>query len=235
LDGNKLLITYPVRVIRRKNIGEFILFSALFANRAHWLVTQPPKNPVEVKPYQNWKAFCQRLHLAIVFEAGVKVDFMELMIASDICLTTSIREGFGMVFLEPWLLGTPVMGRNIGYVTRDLIESGVRFPLLYDEIKVKTEHANTDFAELEMNQQQQIISRVLQDEIFAEKIRRQNPALLKLFDEVPGVVIENNRKVIEEKYSLNNYAHTLYEVYREMAEHDDRPSADTHPGETPAG
>ena len=153
---------------------------------------------------------------------------MKLMIASDLCLTTSIREGFGMVFLEPWLLGTPVMGRNIDYVTSDLIESGVRFPLLYEEIMVKTGNGITDFAKLEMNQQQQIIGRVLQDEAFAEKIRRQNPALLKLFDEVPGVVIENNRKVIEEKYSLNNYAHTLYEVYRKMVEHDDRPSADTH-------
>ncbi len=228
LDGNKLLIIYPVRVIRRKNIGEFILLSSMFANRAHWLVTQPPRNPVEVKPYQNWKGFCQRFQLDIVFEAGIKVDFMKLMIASDLCLTTSIREGFGMVFLEPWLLGTPVMGRNIDYVTSDLIESGVRFPLLYEEIMVKTGNGITDFAKLEMNQQQQIIGRVLQDEAFAEKIRRQNPALLKLFDEVPGVVIENNRKVIEEKYSLNNYAHTLYEVYRKMVEHDDRPSADTH-------
>lgn len=235
LDGNKLLITYPVRVIRRKNIGEFILPSALFANRAHWLVTQPPKNPVEMKPYQNWKDFCERLHLDVVFEAGLKVDFMELLTASDLCLTTSTREGFGMVFLEPWLLGTPVMGRNIGYVTRDLIESGVQFPLLYDEIEVETENGQADFATLEMEEQQQVIRHALQDAAYAEKVRLQNPMLLKLFDEVSGVVIENNRKVIEENYSLKKYAHTLYEVYRKMAEHYDRPSADTHRGRTPTG
>ena len=235
LDGNKLLITYPVRVIRRKNIGEFILLSALFANRAHWLVTQPPKNPVEMKPYQNWKDFCERLHLDVVFEAGLKVDFMELLTASDLCLTTSTREGFGMVFLEPWLLGTPVMGRNIGYVTRDLIESGVQFPLLYDEIEVETENGQADFATLEMEEQQQVIRHALQDAAYAEKVRLQNPMLLKLFDEVSGVVIENNRKVIEENYSLKKYTHTLYEVYRKMAEHYDRPSADTHRGRTPTG
>ncbi|NCA85364.1 MAG: glycosyltransferase [Clostridia bacterium] len=221
LDGNKLLITYPVRVIRRKNIGEFILLSVLFANRANWLVTLPPKNPAEVKPYQNWKDFCQRLKIKIVFEAGLKVDFIELLTASDLCLTTSIREGFGMVFLEPWLLGTPVMGRNISYVTADLMDSGVQFPLLYDEITVETESGDADFATLQMEQQQQVIGQVLQDAAFAEKVLRQNPLLLNLFDEVSGVVVENNRTVIEEKYSLTKYAHTLYEVYREMAEHND--------------
>jgi glycosyltransferase involved in cell wall biosynthesis len=228
LECNKLLITYPVRVIRRKNIGEFILLGALFANRAYWLVTQPPKNPVEIKPYQNWKDFCQRLRIEIVFEAGMKVDFVKLVTASDICFTTSTREGFGMVFLEPWLLGTPVMGRNIGYVTRDLTQSGVQFPLLYDEITVETESGNADFATLQMEQQQQVIGQVLQDAAFAERVRQQNPFLLKLFDEVSGVVIENNRKLIEQKYSLTKYAHTLYEIYREMAEHNDRPQANTH-------
>ena len=60
IPEGKTIFLYPVRIIRRKNIGEMILFSQLFAGRAVWLVTMAPHNPLEVTDYRAWKAFARR-------------------------------------------------------------------------------------------------------------------------------------------------------------------------------
>ena len=124
LEQNKLLITYPVRVIQRKNIGEFILLAALFNENANFVVTQPPQNPVEIERYKKWVDFCKKEKINVTFEAGTKVDFEKLLIASDFCITTSYNEGFGMVYLEPWLLNTPVVGRDIDFISKDFRADG---------------------------------------------------------------------------------------------------------------
>jgi glycosyltransferase involved in cell wall biosynthesis len=105
LIPGKKIITYPVRVIRRKNIGEMILLSSLFPEKAVFLVTLPPKNPLELPEYVQWKNFCSDEGIDIVFEAGEKTGFEEIILGSDSCITTSVREGFGMAFLEPWIFG----------------------------------------------------------------------------------------------------------------------------------
>ncbi len=48
LDPEKKIITYPVRAIRRKNIGEFILLAVLFEGTCQFNITQAPKNPVGI-------------------------------------------------------------------------------------------------------------------------------------------------------------------------------------------
>jgi glycosyltransferase involved in cell wall biosynthesis len=217
LDNSKKLITYPVRVIRRKNIGELILLSILFEDQAHWLVTQPPKNPVEIVAYQKWKNLCSTLKVPLVFEAGTRVDFEQLLVASDVCISTSVREGFGMVFLEPWLLNTPVMGRNIDYVTEDLKKSGVYFPLLYDTIRVELNNGMQDFGALNAEGQQEIIEKIRDDEYEKKQIRKMNPQLETLLHPIADSIIEQNKKVIRSKYSLKNYAERLHEIYRKLA------------------
>lgn len=217
LDQNKMIITYPVRIIRRKNFGELALFSVLFDNKAHWLVTQPPKNPVEIEPYQEWKNFCHEMSITIVFEAGTKVDFEALLLASDVCITTSMREGFGMVFLEPWLVGTPVMGRNISYVTEDLIESGVEFPMLYDKILVEVHGEEKDFGTLTQEEQMELLTDAVKNDDLRKKITDRNPELEKLFQKVSGKIKDHNKKVITEQYSLKNYSKKLYDIYNQMA------------------
>lgn len=216
LDDSKKIISYPVRVIRRKNIGEMILLSVLFRDRANWLVTQPPKNPVEIEFYDLWKSFCEKQQIQLLFEAGTRVNFEVLLTATDICITTSTREGFGMVYLEPWLLDTPVMGRNINYVTKDLIESGVEFPLLYDELKVIFKDQEIDFGTLSQDGQMDLIAEVIKDEGMQQEILQLNPALKKLFEQVPQKTINHNKAIIRHKYSLENYANRLNGIYKKM-------------------
>lgn len=216
INEKKLLITYPVRVIRRKNIGEFILLTLLFSEEANWVVTQPPKNPVEIVSYEAWKQFCLKNNIKLVFEAGVKVKFEELILASDWCFTTSIQEGFGMVYMEPWLLGTPVGGRNLDYITADLSSSGMIFPMLYDQIQVETEEGFTDFAALNMDQQMNVISDLLNKRDNQQKTIRDNPLLKIIFEPLDTDIIKSNRDTIINEYSLKKYAKRLKGIYQEF-------------------
>ncbi len=66
-------------------------------------ITLAPKNP-EVKPiYDAWAAFAKELGLNVEFDAGAKSSFEEMVANADALITTSIAEGFGLAFLEPWL------------------------------------------------------------------------------------------------------------------------------------
>ncbi len=217
LDCDAKIITYPVRVIRRKNIGELALMSVLFDKKANWLVTQAPQNPEEITHYEEWKKFCSEHGIRIVFEAGTKVNFEELLMASDVCITTSTREGFGMVFMEPWLLDTPVMGRNISYVTDDLMGSGIKFPMLYDRILTDKSKNDQDFGWMTPEQQMSILKRLVEDNEARQQVMELNPELKKLFLPVPVETINHNKKVITENYSLKNYSDKLYDIYKKLA------------------
>ncbi len=216
IDSSKKIVTYPVRVIKRKNIGEFILFAALYSNMANWIVTQPPKNPLEIEDYESWKEFCYDNEIDIAFEAGTKVDFEELILGSDFCITTSIREGFGMAYLEPWLMGTPVIGRNIDYVTTDIKNSGILFPLLYDKLLVSDPSGNIDFKELTICEQKNLIQEIIHDECKRDSLFISNPFLTNFLDEISEEVIKKNRQVIQEKYSLEKYGERLNEIYQRL-------------------
>jgi len=208
------LVTYPVRVIQRKNIGELILLSVLFAERVNFTVTQPPKNPVEMERYKKWLDFCQKENITIVFEAGNKVDFEKLLVASDFCITTSYKEGFGMVYLEPWLFHSPVVGRNIDYITIDFMNDGFQFPALYDTLVIPG--FQEDFKDLPAETQMQIISDVKKGNIQKAEIFEQNEVLNTLFEKVGISVIEKNSLIIKNDYSLKGYGIKLKKRYKKM-------------------
>ncbi|MBN1414840.1 MAG: glycosyltransferase family 4 protein [Bacteroidales bacterium] len=208
---------YPVRAIRRKNIGEFILLSVLFRNRASWLITQPPRNPVEIPEYLRWKKFCRLNGVPVVFEAGEMIDIHDLMPASDFCVTTSIMEGFGLAFLEPWLAGIPVIGRNIEFCTTDLKRNGIQFPLLYDRFIVTFNGEKTDFSDLEQKHQQRIIKDVLLRPDKGKEIIACNPFLCGFLNPVGQDLIRNNQQVIRERYSLERYGQQLHGIYKKLS------------------
>lgn len=211
----KKTITYPVRVIRRKNIGEFILLCYLFQDIANWVVTQPPKNPVEITPYEKWKNFCLKENIPVCFEAGTKVDFEALIKMSDYCITTSIQEGFGMVYMEPWLLGTPVIGRDIEMVTKDLINSGVSFPLLYNSIQIDE---GKDFGQLDMDEQILFILKIKKDANTRKKLFQLNPFLNEMLNDISNTLISENKNLILKEYSLEKFSQRLNGIYKRFTE-----------------
>ncbi|WP_347840890.1 hypothetical protein [uncultured Draconibacterium sp.] len=214
INREKLLVSYPVRVIQRKNIGEFILLSILFRHRANFTVTQPPQNPVEIEMYKQWTNFCEQNDVDIVFEAGTKVNFEKLLRGSDFCITTSYKEGFGMVYLEPWLLDTPVVGRDIDFITRDFKNDGFIFPTLYYKLHIPG--IKTDFKDLNLKMQMEIIQGVLSGKIEKQKLFEQNPILNTLFSDVKSHIIDKNKTIIKNNYSLKGYGIKLQERYKKM-------------------
>lgn len=214
LDEEKLLVTYPVRVIQRKNIGEFILLAKLFDRKANFVVTHPPQNPVEIEMYKQWVQFCEKENINVTFEAVTKVDFEQLITGSDFCITTSYKECFGMVYLEPWLLDTPVVGRDIDYITKDFKDDGFEFPTLY--FKINIPGIKVDFKELNMKMQMEIISNLNSGKTDVHKVFEQNPILNTLFRQVTESVIEKNKSIIKNNYSLKGYGIKLQKRYEKL-------------------
>jgi hypothetical protein len=139
-------ILYPTRCIRRKNIGEALFWSVLAGDDVSFGMTLPPLTPVELPAYQRWKSLAAALRLSCYFEVGQLpgVSFQENLAAADLILTTSVAEGFGLVFLESWLAGRYLIGRDLPEVTTDFLESGVRLPSLEPELLVPLDWLGKD-------------------------------------------------------------------------------------------
>jgi glycosyltransferase involved in cell wall biosynthesis len=215
---SRKICTYPVRAIERKNLGEFILLAVLFSEEAQFTVTQPPMNPLELPRYNRWKNFCRGKGISVKFESGNEVNHEELINISDFCITTSIREGFGMVFLEPWLAGTPVIGRDIPCVTADLTAQGIEFSRLYSGIIITKEGRINDFKDLAFEHQERIITRIAGQKSARSELLRDNPFLINLLDDFPPEVIRRNKIIIKDKFSLVQDVKRLLEIYREVTQ-----------------
>ena len=135
MDRERALVVYPVRGIRRKNLGEMLLWSAA-AEEVEFLVTLPPKNPLERASFDRWEATAKELQLPCHWGAPAGARYEQTLAASDALLTTSVAEGFGMIFLEGWLAGRPLVGRDLPEITADFKQRGLDLQSLYQELVV---------------------------------------------------------------------------------------------------
>ena len=132
----KSLVLYPVRAIRRKNIGESVLLSLYLLPGQHLGVTLPPNSQRDMASYQDWRAYVKRKHLNVHFEIGRRHAFAGLVGAASFMVTTSITEGFGFSFLEPWTAGKMLRGRRLGDICTDFEKNGLCLDSLYDRLDV---------------------------------------------------------------------------------------------------
>ncbi|MGB5835123.1 MAG: glycosyltransferase family 4 protein [Thiohalocapsa sp.] len=136
-SDDKRLWLYPTRAIRRKNLGEFLLWSVVGERQDRFATTQAPQNPQEQPRYRHWLGLAKELDLPLEFELGRRADNFHALLASSYALvTTSVGEGFGLAFLEPWLSGRPLVGRDLPEITCDFRASGVRLDDLYERLAV---------------------------------------------------------------------------------------------------
>ncbi len=129
-------ILYPIRAIRRKNIGEAILLSLFFNNNETLMITLPPNSPMDNQSYGGWKAFVEEMNLNVVFDAGLTHEFSDLVLRAKFLITTSITEGFGLSFLEPWTAHKILWGRKLPDICQDFETSGIRLDHLYTRFLV---------------------------------------------------------------------------------------------------
>jgi hypothetical protein len=137
-------VLYPVRALRRKNIGEAILLSLFFHNKDSLAITLPPNSPVDTQSYRGWKAYVRQENLRVRFDAGIGADFRELVNSAKLMITTSVMEGFGFSFLEPWSAGKYLWGRKLPEICRDFEENGILLGHLYSRLNVPLDWIGKD-------------------------------------------------------------------------------------------
>lgn len=153
LFPDRRLWLYPTRAIRRKNLGEFLLWATLAPEQDLFATTQAPRNPAELSRYQRWAALAQELELGLELELGNRIhDFPALLASAHALVTTSVAEGFGLAFLESWLAGRPLVGRNLPEITRDFTAAGLDLETLYERLEVPLEWLDQDHLHRAMEQ-----------------------------------------------------------------------------------
>lgn len=138
---DKLFAFYPTRGIRRKNLGEILLLALIYGDRVDFATSMKPENPEWQAVHDEWSRLVEELELPVRLgladEGGY--PFFDLLGWSDFIVTTSIAEGFGLAFLEPWIVGKPVMGRDLPEITRDFQANGIHLGNLYQRIDMPVE------------------------------------------------------------------------------------------------
>lgn len=133
----KRLVLYPTRSIRRKNMGELLLWSILTHDYdTLFAATLAPQNPTEHPPYAQWMAFAAEHQLSVRFGIGEHLPFENVIRGADAFITTSMMEGFGMAFLEAWHLNRPLVGRALPEVTDAFAQEGLDLSALYTRVMV---------------------------------------------------------------------------------------------------
>ena len=131
------LYLYPVRAVRRKNLGELALLSMLFPEK-HFANSLGPTNPNFQKEFDLWKSFAEKFSLNLTYGLGSKskASFPQMVNHAEAIITTSVAEGFGLGFLEPWTFGKGLCGRNLPEITSDFANQGICLDNLYDQLEV---------------------------------------------------------------------------------------------------
>jgi len=132
-------VLYPVRAIRRKNIGEALLLSLFLSHGDSLQITLPPNSPMDWASYNGWKHFAKMNELSVGFEAGRQHDFSDLVRHARFLITTSITEGFGFTFLEPWTADKLLWGRRLPDICHDFEKAGINLNHLYSRILIPLE------------------------------------------------------------------------------------------------
>ena len=143
-QGEKDLVLYPVRGIRRKNIGEILLLSQFMPLNLKMAITLPPGSPKDAGIFAEWTATADRNRLPVLFNVGEAEDFSTVLGRTSFIITTSIKEGFGFSYLEPWTIGKEVRGRYLKAVCPDFEEKGITFTHVYNELLVPLTAFDTD-------------------------------------------------------------------------------------------
>ncbi|NBF41266.1 MAG: hypothetical protein GVY14_12715 [Spirochaetes bacterium] len=152
-DPDGLLVLYPVRAIRRKNVLEAGFLTRLLNTElsppANLILTLPGTSPLE-KPYSDM--------VETAFEGGILpgmagiggeleaagLSFDDLARTADLVVSTSVQEGFGYAFFEAPLRGTPLAARYLD-VLNGLDHLFTGYPhAFYRELRVPFESPSID-------------------------------------------------------------------------------------------
>ena len=145
----------------------------------------------------------------------------DILRVADLAITTSVLEGFGFAYLEPWILDRPVIGRSIPFITPDFQSKGMKLGHLYtvlivDEQDFKDIGKEKPSAEAALQQRLDTIIK-LEDPAFVDKVFARNEtttrATSRLLDrEKTAEIIAINKQVVETFFSQDVIGKQIYDV-----------------------
>ncbi len=132
------IILYPVRAVRRKNLGELLLHAALPSKKRLFVTTLGTTSQDFVNEYHQWKEFSSELGLHVNFEVvqSYGLSFDSVVDHAHCIISTSVAEGYGLGFVEPWVFGKTLVGRDLPEITTDFKDMGIEMNQLYDSIPI---------------------------------------------------------------------------------------------------
>lgn len=152
-------------------------------------------------------------------------------------LTTSILEGFGFVFLEPWTAGKFLIGRNINDVTYDFkTYAGLAFDTLYNKLTVDridfpliglpnvyAKNRGNILIPEQIETKLEIVSRIDDDNFFGTFIRENHDALKSIVaaltdPDSQDEDIANNSNNIKKYFSQDVISQRLSEIILKAVE-----------------
>lgn len=145
----------------------------------------------------------------------------DMVRVADLVITTSVLEGFGFAYLEPWILDRPVIGRSIPFITPDFQAKGMKLGHLYTVLLVDGQDFKDIGKEKPTPEQalQERLDKILRlDEVsFVDKVfdRNETPirATIRLLDmKKRKNIVKLNKKIVEKVFSQEVIGKQIYEV-----------------------
>jgi hypothetical protein len=140
IDPALPVLFYPTRVISRKNIIEAILVSSIIC-KTNLLVGKSGPSPAHKALYAKIRTLCMKYKAPVVFNCSdafslckAEIHFPAILYSvADACISTSLAEGFGYAFYEPWIKNKYIIGRK----PLDFSSvPGMKFPGLYSRMPI---------------------------------------------------------------------------------------------------
>jgi|GEM_PF-992873 len=155
----------------------------------------------------------------------LKYGVADMYSIARMVVTTSVLEGFGFVFIEPWVMEKCVIGRNLPSVTMDFTKAGLSLDHLYTVLLVN----GSDYADLGTDEPDGGLNRRLKeikkldDPEYLRMVLQKNSAplraTLRMFRperrrSIARSVVRSNCKKVLENYSSPRVVGTLYRIMR---------------------
>jgi len=144
---------------------------------------------------------------------------------ADLVITTSILEGFGFSYLEPWILDRVVIGRSIPFIVPDFQTEGMKLGHLYNVLIIE----GKDFKDIGREKStpelglQERLSKILDlaDSSFVDHVIERNETPVRATLRVLDInkretkrkhLISINKRVVEKVYSQEIIGKQLYDI-----------------------
>jgi hypothetical protein len=134
------VVLYPSRIISRKNSIEAVLLATL-VYKCNLILGTPGKSFIRSGILTGLTSLCKQHRLPVLFNCLQAFEHKpdsngfprEAYACADMCLSTSLAEGFGYALYEPWLYGKAVIGRKpLDFIS----EADILIPKLYERLPV---------------------------------------------------------------------------------------------------